>query len=225
MSPPMGLVLKQLVPEQAAPPPPPDLPPLDVSIVDVLVGNVLPLGFLAVGFAQAAGVYTGVTSGSSFTATANGHTCTGVRFYRGDTHPVQVTLWQKGVGQIATATGVGTGGVTTISFSSAVALTPGAIYCVTVFDTTPATTNFALAPNYWSASGGFATWGKTVPQGVGNSAVLWDAGAMGTDFFNSPGTSTYQCYLCWFENGGNWGYGEPDVTSTNVLFPVEPVIA
>jgi hypothetical protein len=219
----MGLVLKQLVPE-SVPTPPPDLPTLRVSIVDIMAGNVLNLGDLLSGTTQVGGVYTGVTSGSSFTATANGHTCTGVRFYRGDTHPVQVTLWQKGVGALATATGTGTGGVTTISFTSAVSLTPGALYCVTVFDTTAPTTNFSLAPTYWYASAGFSTWGKSVPQGVGNSSVLWDAGAMGVDFFNSPGTSTFQAYLCWYENSGNWGYGEPDVTSSNVLFPVEPVI-
>jgi len=223
MPPPMGLVLKQLVPE-GVPTPPPDLPPLSASIVDNLVGNVLPLGDLISQAALVAGTYTGVTSGTSFTASANGHTCTGVRFYRGDTHPVQVTLWQQGVGQIATATGVGTGGITTILFSSAVALTPGALYCVTVFDTTPPTTNFALAPTYWSAGSGFATWGKSIPQGVGNSSVLWDAGIMGVDFFNNPGTSQFECYLCWFENSSNWGYGQPDQTSTNVLFPVEPVV-
>jgi len=224
MPPPMGLALKQLVPEASSGPPPPDLPALNVSIVDILVGNVLPLGDLVAETAQVVGVYTGVTTGASFTATANGHTCTGVRFYRGDTHPVEVTLWEVGGTSLATATGVGTGGTTTISFSAAVALTPGVQYAVTVFDTTAPTVVFADAPTYWAASAGSSSWSQSIPQGVGNASVLWDAGIMGVDFFNQPGTSKAAAYQCWFQNGGLYGYGCPDVLATGQYMPVEPVV-
>lgn len=224
MSPPMGLVLKQLVPESSGPPAP-DLPALSVSIVDIMVGNVLSRGDIISQSPIVGGLYTGATTGTSFTATSNGQNCAGVKFYRGDTHPVEVTLWQKGVGQLATATGVGGGATTTVSFGSPVPLTPGVIYCVTVFDTMPATSDFANAPTYWSASAGSSVWLPTIPQGVGNSSVLFSAGAMGANFFASPSSFPYQCFLCWFENGGNWGYGEPDQSSTNVWFPVEPVLS
>ena len=213
---PMGLALKQLVPGGIVLPPPPSLPAFIVSPVDIIVANALP----TVQYALFGGVYEGLTQGESFTATANGHSCSGVRFYRGDTHPVKVSLWRADGTELAKATGLGNGGVQTISFGSPVALTPGVLYCVTVFDTTPATSTFALAPNYWTASG--TSYESGLPQGVGSASVIWGAGWMGADFLNLT-TGTLTSYRNYYFNSG-YGYGCPNTNASLGDMPVERVM-
>jgi len=96
------------------------------------------------------GVYYGQTYGVGFAVTQAGHFCAGARFwwgFDGRAHPLLISLWQHGGTKLATwgASG-GSGVVQTVSYGAPIALVPGVPYAITIFDSTPSTSNLSLAP-------------------------------------------------------------------------------
>jgi len=177
------------------------------------------------------GVYYGQTYGVGFAVTQAGHFCAGARFwwgFDGRAHPLLISLWQHGGTKLATwgASG-GSGVVQTVSYGAPIALVPGVPYAITIFDSTPSTSNLSLAPTGGWTYAGSAVSGQTnmgyFVLGGGNQSRQWGSFCIGCDFLG--GSSPNDVYGLYSSVSDQIIDHVPNASSSIDYPLIEPVVS